>query len=679
MGRNFYIPAKTKPFITEWTVSGDATARTITLPLPSGGTYNCNVDWGDGSAVSYVNAYNSANRIHTYSSNGTYRITITGVCTGFYMNNTGDKLKLVKIISWGGGGRFRGFNTLIGAFYGCTNLTSIPTDPIPCYSTGCTSFSQLFQNCTSLSSVSANLFICHTAVTSLSSAFSGCTSLTSIPALLLKYNTAVTNLSSLFSGCTGVTSIPSGLFDFNTNVAASGFNNTFMNCSNISGSIPSDLFRYNTIVSTSGFNATFYGCSKITSIPNDLFKYNTVVSSSAFNSTFYNCTSINQAINTDLFRYNTAVSSYGFYCTFYGCSKLTSIPTDLFRYNTSVTDYGFDETFYGCSSLDGDIPVDLFRYNTGVTANAFYMTFRGCSKLDTIPSDLFKYNTLASSSAFYGTFQSCSQIVSIPTDLFRFNTGVTTVGFRSTFQSCILITTIPKDLFRYNTGVTTQGFYATFYGCAALTGAPADIFKYNTALTTGAFISTFGGCTLLASIGADLFRYNVSAVDFLQTFYNDPKIQFRSDMFYAAGEQTTRFLNKSPDFSSAFYRDTFTGVQGTMPDLWNCSYGSGAPVLSNTMGGSGNSATSLTNYGDIPRLLNINVAPSSDWVAGDLITGQTSAKYCTAVKKITSVTYWVNVINSESWTSGEIIGVTGNSSKLADQNLGAPTFSAAWR
>lgn len=43
-----------------------------------------------------------------------------------------------------------------------------------------------------------------------------------------------------------------------------------------------------------------------------------------------------------------------------------------------------------------------------------------------------------------------------------------------------------------------------------------------------------------------------------------------------------------------------TGTQGTAPELWNCSFGSGTPTKTACYGGVGNSGTSLDNYADIP-------------------------------------------------------------------------------
>jgi len=166
-----------------------------------------------------------------------------------------------------------------------------------------------------------------------------------------------------------------------------------------------------------------------------------------------------------------------------------------------------------------------------------------------------------------------AKFTALPDRLFSLCPLIAANGFASTFKGCTALTSLPTDLFRYNTAVSTNGFFYTFYACTALTSLPTDLFRYNTAVSTNGFYCTFYGCT---------------------------KLQLRADIFYPAGEQATRFLNTSPNFTSCFDRAAFNGTQGTAPDLWACDYGTGTPTTTTCFGGAGNSATSLTNYDDIP-------------------------------------------------------------------------------
>jgi len=473
-------------FKTEWTTT--VSNETITLPLSSGidSSFNCMVYWGDGT-TSVIRSATSANRIHTYAVAGTYVIEIIGICEGFSFNNSGDKLKLKKILSWGNPLGFKGFKYLTSAFYGCANLTTIAAGSIISSGSGCLDFNSTFKYCSSLVS------------------------------------------------------------------------------------IPADIFRYHTSVSANAFYDTFNGCNgaSLTTIP------------------------------ADLFRYNTAVSTNGFYQTFSGCA-LTIIPADLFRYNTSVSSSGFFGTFSYCKFTS--IPASTFDYNILVSDSAFANTFLYCNLLTSIPVNLFRYNTLAASGAFYRTFFYGEKISSISTDLFRYNTNVTNNGFESTFTSAKLITSIPADLFRYNTSVSASAFSSTFQSCIKLATVPTDLFRYNTSVSVSAFQQAFYGCTLLESVPNDLFRYNtsVSSGGFLSTFQNCPKLRLNKWIFFASGEEGTRFLNRESNFTMCFTRSSFSGIQGSAPVLWNCSFGTATPITTGCYSGNGNSLTSLDNYASIP-------------------------------------------------------------------------------
>ena len=330
-----------------------------------------------------------------------------------------------------------------------------------------------------------------------------------------------------------------------------GFKNIdFYGCANLN-----TIVSLGTMASLIDADTLFQGCPLITSIPSGMFD---------------GCPAL-------LYLYNV----------FYGCTGLTSIPIDLFKYNTLVT--RFDSAFTNCTGITS-IPTDLFRYNTLVTT--FTSVFQGCTGITSIPIDIFRYNTLVT--GFASVFQNCSSITSIPTDLFRYNPSVT--NFVSAFSGCSSLTSIPTDLFRYNTLVTT--FASTFLSCSNLTSLPTGLFTYNTSVTT--FISTFNACIILATIPIDLFRYNTLVTTFGSTFLNCRKAQYNINIFYAIGEEGTRFLNKSVVFTNCFNRSSFTGIQGVAPDLWNCDFGSGTPTKTNCYAGAGNSLVSLSNYASIP-------------------------------------------------------------------------------
>jgi hypothetical protein len=347
--------------------------------------------------------------------------------------------------------------------------------------------------------------------------------------------------------------------------------------------------------------ASFDGCSNLVSLPSTAIPNNTSILK--VKRMFRNCTSLT-AIPELIFSQLINLGYESFYDTFYRCTSITSIPANLFRYNTTIQDNAFYYTFYGCSALIA-IPTDLFRYNINLRNNAFYFTFNGCTALNSIPADLFRYNTLVSESTFFATFMNCINLASIPTDLFRYNTIVKTYAFTNTFNGCTSLQSIPVDLFKYNTLVSLWGFKGTFYNCSSLLSVPVDLFRYNTLVGDSGFNSTFYGCSNLSTIPKDLFKYNVAVTSggFNSTFYGCTKLKLNRNIFFSDGEESTRFLNKSVDFTDCFNRSTYTGAEpGEAPALYNVNFGTGTATKTNCFSGIGNGLVSILNYALIPTI-----------------------------------------------------------------------------
>jgi len=160
-------------FVSTWrtsnTSTGSSTATQIKLPLVSSGTYNFTVDWGDGTSNT-ITAWNQAQVTHTYLVAGDYVIRINGTCRGWQFNNTGDRLKILSIQSWG---KLRLGSGISNFFHGCANL-----------------------NLTSVSDV-----LDLTGTTNFGSAFGLCPSLTGI-ARINEWNTSnIINMTFMFNGC----------------------------------------------------------------------------------------------------------------------------------------------------------------------------------------------------------------------------------------------------------------------------------------------------------------------------------------------------------------------------------------------------------------------------------------------------------------------------------------------
>jgi surface protein len=142
-------PVINTPFISEWKTTSNN--ETVTLPYTIGGSYNGTIDWGDGETS--VNKY--GNRTHTYKFSGTYTITINGRVRIFRFNNSGDKSKIYRILQWG-----NQFDIGVGGghFYGCNNLNledvvDVITLYRPTISSNTNNFTNLFRDCTSLTTI----------------------------------------------------------------------------------------------------------------------------------------------------------------------------------------------------------------------------------------------------------------------------------------------------------------------------------------------------------------------------------------------------------------------------------------------------------------------------------------------------------------------------------------------
>jgi len=127
--------ASPSAFVTKWNTEvtgsvGASPSNQIALPLVSGGTYNFDVDWGDGSS-SRITSYNQPEVNHTYTTPGIYPVVINGTITGWQFAGSGDKDKLLEIAQWGNlrltdtGGYFQGAENLVITASDALNLTGI--------------------------------------------------------------------------------------------------------------------------------------------------------------------------------------------------------------------------------------------------------------------------------------------------------------------------------------------------------------------------------------------------------------------------------------------------------------------------------------------------------------------------------------------------------------------------
>jgi hypothetical protein len=178
--------------------TGSSGSNQFTLPITTG-TYDYNVDWGDGTNDNYAT---SSNQTHTYSSAGTYDLRITGTFPRIFFAGTGDRLKILKVLNWGS----VGFSaTQTAAFSGCSNLSELAGDAS--WTDSVTTAGEMFDACSSLTTLPTSMTF--SSVQYGFRMFRSCTSITSLPSGMVLG--ALTNGNSMFAGCTALTSLPSGM------------------------------------------------------------------------------------------------------------------------------------------------------------------------------------------------------------------------------------------------------------------------------------------------------------------------------------------------------------------------------------------------------------------------------------------------------------------------------------
>jgi hypothetical protein len=248
------------PFVFKVTTTTSNTVFTVPLIDYAGLTPNLIISWGDGSANSpLITSSSSTNRIHTYTTAGTYTITISGFMPGFTVNNNSAIRSLItELVQWGIVG-LRIIN-----FYGCNNLTAIPGSSSLSGVGGYTGLNEVlsfasFMRGTRITAIPADIFDYSPNATSFSDTFASILTLTTVPTGLFDSVTSATSFASCFFGCTSLTSVPSTLFDLNVN--ATNFSGTFRNCRALVNVLQ---FTYNVNVSI------FNNCYNMSSTTNAL-------------------------------------------------------------------------------------------------------------------------------------------------------------------------------------------------------------------------------------------------------------------------------------------------------------------------------------------------------------------------------------------------------------------------
>ena len=337
-------------FVATWSVASDG--DTITLPLLLSGTYSGTIDWGDSStsSLSYVN------RTHTFTTAGTYTITLIGTIEGWYFNNAGDKTKLLDVSNWG--------NLTITssrAFFGCTNFTISATDAP---TVTATNFEYIFYNCHALGTPDLSGWDV-TSVTNLQHSFRA-NNLN--PIITGWIHSGVTFVSSMFLNNTAWNRSLDGQ-DFSGITTAYEF---MRGCSGFNSSVANLSF---------GTNANLYGmlqsCTAFTGIGLDSWDTSNVVS---FNRLFSSSANMNGDISgwdtsnaTDFFYMLYGNTSFNQDISSWDINQVTSFLNFMSGVTLSTVNYdalliAWDAQ--GAMSYSGTVNFGGSKYTSGAAAEA---------------------------------------------------------------------------------------------------------------------------------------------------------------------------------------------------------------------------------------------------------------------------------------------------------------------
>ena len=228
--------------VIELLIETTANNETVDLGYCLGGTSeNENVtggtiDWGDGDFTVFTNgdSVTSDKFKHTYNVSGAHVITIRGKIKwgsgNFSKADANDARHIITEIVIPDGGKSPIYDLGENAFRNCYYLRSIPSNLFD-NCTEVTSFSHCFTDCHDLQSIPDHLFDNCTEVTNFQSCFSWCTANRYIPLQLFTKCTKVTNFDSCFyTSFSGVIHPVPDLW--NTHKLATSHDDCFANCTN---------------------------------------------------------------------------------------------------------------------------------------------------------------------------------------------------------------------------------------------------------------------------------------------------------------------------------------------------------------------------------------------------------------------------------------------------------------
>lgn len=537
------------------------------------------------------------------------------------------------------------------AFRACTNLRSVP-EGLFSKNPQVVTLAYVFYECSSLKTIPKQLFEGLENARDFTFAF-GRSGLESLSPGMLSNLVSAESCQGMFYECKSLSVIPDGLFQGLSNVTL--FNRVFEN----SGltNLPEDTFSG--CISVKNINRAFYNCTYLTGpIPENLFYVcrdsNNAVGIEKFNSIFYGCSNLEGSIPPGLFK--ECRKAWDFQSVFYACSSLQgSIPGSLFE--DCVEARTFDYTFSNCTGLTGDssgyfVPEELFwnckkvesllstfsasihmvgkipplllkdkpvltsiqaicmNMGNGYGTNAAGIGLLVHDNGQLIPEQLLHEapNLKNANRAFQTAFDKAHR-GHLPGALLQKNPLLETAIFFVGYNDCVIADPnasghiVSEDFFINNENLTNISDFFDYNFC--LTGSlPAGLFRNlkNLVNIARAFYRTD-----LTNLPDKLLAYNPKLTNLSNAFRGCPRMKLSEGIFIDPANGITkanRFKDVTPNFQEAFQNagnqlGNSGGVAGTLPDLWNYTYGgNGSP--SNTTSCFRPVNARFTNHASVP-------------------------------------------------------------------------------
>ena len=239
-------PLPVEEFISTWRTTTDN--ESITIPAASGYSYDCEVDWGDGTVTNPA-AWDDAGFTHEYAVAGDYEVKIDGVFESMRMSTAVSRLNLISVSNLG----YTGWTSGYILFASASNMETF--DCGACDTSGMIYTHNMFQNFTNMTATPILTTLDTSLSNNMSSMLRNWSNVINPPDLSNFDTSKVTNMSYMISGWVDMTSAPD-LSSFDTS-KVTNFQNMMASWTSMGevGNIGVENFNIGSLTSAASFAA----------------------------------------------------------------------------------------------------------------------------------------------------------------------------------------------------------------------------------------------------------------------------------------------------------------------------------------------------------------------------------------------------------------------------------------